>query len=227
MTSDASGVRAPADSLSELADRLVDTGIPWNTPAADIRHALRDRLLVDVDPVAVAGRERPGVAGRLREADQQQRRPRRRRWSRSAAGRCRGRAAPASAGREARRRRGRHRERRGRTAASRAARRPRARARPARWGPGSAGRGSPPAPRPRPAASSRWCRRATAIHDASSGQPLSPDAVRPGQLRELADDDVDRGSRQEARHDRPRQEPRDPAEAQQRQQEEQAPRSRA
>ena len=26
-------VRAPADSLSELAERLVETGIPWNSPA--------------------------------------------------------------------------------------------------------------------------------------------------------------------------------------------------
>ena len=26
-------MRAPEDSLSELADRLVETGIPWNTPA--------------------------------------------------------------------------------------------------------------------------------------------------------------------------------------------------
>ena len=34
VTSDAIGVRAPADSLSELADRLVETGIPWNDPAA-------------------------------------------------------------------------------------------------------------------------------------------------------------------------------------------------
>ena len=33
VTSEATGVRAPADSFSELADRLVDTGIPWNTPA--------------------------------------------------------------------------------------------------------------------------------------------------------------------------------------------------
>ena len=33
VTSDATGVRAPADSLSELAERLVETGIPWNTPA--------------------------------------------------------------------------------------------------------------------------------------------------------------------------------------------------
>ncbi len=33
VTSDASGVRAPADSFSELAERLVETGIPWNTPA--------------------------------------------------------------------------------------------------------------------------------------------------------------------------------------------------
>ena len=26
-------VRAPADSFSELAERLVETGIPWNSPA--------------------------------------------------------------------------------------------------------------------------------------------------------------------------------------------------
>ncbi len=31
--SDATGVLAPAASFSELAERLVDTGIPWNTPA--------------------------------------------------------------------------------------------------------------------------------------------------------------------------------------------------
>ena len=33
VTSDASGVRAPEDSFSELAERLVETGMPWNTPA--------------------------------------------------------------------------------------------------------------------------------------------------------------------------------------------------
>ena len=33
VASEATGVRAPADSFSELAERLVDTGIPWNTPA--------------------------------------------------------------------------------------------------------------------------------------------------------------------------------------------------
>ena len=33
VTSDATCVRAPADSFSELAERLVDTGIPWNRPA--------------------------------------------------------------------------------------------------------------------------------------------------------------------------------------------------
>ena len=32
VASDASGVRAPADSLSELADRLVETGMPWTSP---------------------------------------------------------------------------------------------------------------------------------------------------------------------------------------------------
>ena len=31
--SDASWVRAPADSLRELAERLVETGMPWKKPA--------------------------------------------------------------------------------------------------------------------------------------------------------------------------------------------------
>ena len=31
--SDESCVRAPADSFSELAERLVETGMPWNSPA--------------------------------------------------------------------------------------------------------------------------------------------------------------------------------------------------
>ncbi len=34
VASDAIGLRAPAASLSELADRLVETGIPWKTPEA-------------------------------------------------------------------------------------------------------------------------------------------------------------------------------------------------
>ena len=33
VASEATGVRAPEDSFSELADRLVETGMPWNTPA--------------------------------------------------------------------------------------------------------------------------------------------------------------------------------------------------
>ena len=33
MVREATGVVAPDDSFSELADRLVETGIPWNTPA--------------------------------------------------------------------------------------------------------------------------------------------------------------------------------------------------
>ena len=34
VASDAIGLRAPDDSLSELAERLVETGMPWNTPEA-------------------------------------------------------------------------------------------------------------------------------------------------------------------------------------------------
>ena len=71
--SDARPVLAPEWSLSELADRLVETGMPWNSPGAGVGERLGDRLLVDVDLVAVLGGERPGVAGGLREADQHQR----------------------------------------------------------------------------------------------------------------------------------------------------------
>ena len=96
-------MRAPADSLSELADRLVETGIPWNSAGADVGHALGDRLLVDVDPVAVPGGERARVAGRLREADQQQRDRRGERSSPRGRRRRRSPAARARAGRAARR----------------------------------------------------------------------------------------------------------------------------
>ena len=41
--------------------------------SADIRHALGGRFLVDVDAIAVPGCERPGVAGGLREPDEDQR----------------------------------------------------------------------------------------------------------------------------------------------------------
>ena len=71
--SDATCVRAPADSFSELAERLVETGMPWNTPAPTFAIPCATRLLVDVDAVAVPRGERPRVAGGLREPDQQQR----------------------------------------------------------------------------------------------------------------------------------------------------------
>ena len=37
--SDAIGVLAPADSFSELAERLVETGMPWKAPDAHVRHS--------------------------------------------------------------------------------------------------------------------------------------------------------------------------------------------
>ena len=46
---------------------------PLEHARAEVRHSLRDRLLIHVDAVAVPGREDPGVAGGLREPDQQQR----------------------------------------------------------------------------------------------------------------------------------------------------------
>ena len=77
MTSDATGVRAPADSFSELADRLVDTGMPWKTPAPTLAIPCATDSWFDVDAVAVPRGERARVAGGLREADQQEARPRR------------------------------------------------------------------------------------------------------------------------------------------------------
>ena len=86
---------------------------PAERPGRDVGHALRDGLLIDVDAVAVPGRERPGVAGGLREADQQQ--PGRGREDRRVVVRedVERPAGPAWAGRGARRRRARHRGRRG------------------------------------------------------------------------------------------------------------------
>ena len=59
------------------------------------------------------------------------------------------------------------------------------------------------------------------IHDASSAHAVSPDVSVPVSFGSSPIDDVDRGARQEAGDDRAGQEPRDPAEAQHRQQEEQ------
>lgn len=41
-------------------------------PGTRICHALGDRLLIDVDAIPVLGSERPRVARRLRESDQNQ-----------------------------------------------------------------------------------------------------------------------------------------------------------
>ena len=46
---------------------------PLEHPSPDVRHSLGNRFLVEVDPVPVAGGERPRVSGVLGEADQQQR----------------------------------------------------------------------------------------------------------------------------------------------------------
>ena len=40
---------------------------------SDVRHPLRDRLLIDVDAIPMPGRKRPRITRGLREADQQQR----------------------------------------------------------------------------------------------------------------------------------------------------------
>ena len=58
---DATGVCAPADSFRELAERLVDTGIP-GTRRRRLRHPQRHGLLVDVDPVPVPRGQRSRVS---------------------------------------------------------------------------------------------------------------------------------------------------------------------
>ena len=196
---DATGVRAPADSLSELADRLVETGIPWNTPGADVRHPLGHRLLVHVDAVAVPGGEGPGVAGRLREPDQQQRHRRDDDLRRGAPTRCRGSAAAAPAARGARRRPAPPRARRGRTGrGEEAADHQDQRA-------GDRGRREPQAEdhgerhARRPASVVQLMSPSAPIHE----RELPPGVVAlgrgAGQLGQLADDDVDRGPGEEAR----------------------------
>ena len=65
--------RAGAGRLVERAGgQARRDGHPAERPGRDVGHALRDGLLVDVDAVAVPRRERPRVAGGLREADQEQ-----------------------------------------------------------------------------------------------------------------------------------------------------------
>ena len=65
--------RARSGRLVERARREAGRdGHALEHACADVRHALGDRLLVDVDEVSVPRGERARVAGRLREADQQE-----------------------------------------------------------------------------------------------------------------------------------------------------------
>ena len=57
-TRPATCVFAPACSATAVREPLVLTGNPWNSPAATLSSADSDHLLVPVDPVAGAGRER-------------------------------------------------------------------------------------------------------------------------------------------------------------------------
>ena len=210
MTSEATGVRAPADSFSELAERLVDTGIPWNTPAPTFAIPWATDSWFDVDPVAVPGRKRPGVARGLREADQQQRR-RRDPDHRQVV------ADDVEVGklgrREARAGRLRRARRRGRQVEEADASSPPTTSTSA---PGIAG-AAKRSPRITASATTptssvaQWMSPSVRSHDPE----LPPGAVavggRSGQLRQLADDDVDRGAGEEAGHDRLREELGDPA----------------
>jgi hypothetical protein len=65
VVSEATGVSAPLWSLSELADRLVDTGMPLQDARPEVGHALGDGLLVDVDAVAMPGLELAGIPSGL------------------------------------------------------------------------------------------------------------------------------------------------------------------
>ena len=73
VASEATGVLAPADSFSELAERLVETGMPWNTPAPRLAIPWATDSWFEVDAIPMLRGERLGIAGRLGEPDQQQR----------------------------------------------------------------------------------------------------------------------------------------------------------
>ena len=71
--SDASPVRAPGVVVERARRQARRDRHPLEEPGPGVGESLRDRLLVDVDLVAVLGGERPRVAGGLGEADQHQR----------------------------------------------------------------------------------------------------------------------------------------------------------
>ena len=219
--------RARAGRLVERAGRQARRhGHALEHARADVRHALRHRLLVDVDAVAVARGERARVAGGLREADQQQRRRRDARSSRSGPGRA-SRSGSSGAGKPARHVaderdavRAEVEQRRGDQAADDQHERARNRRRQESQRQDHAERD-----RARRAASSSGRRRAP-----EPGSELAPGVVafggRAGQLRQLADHHVDRGAREEAGDHRLRQEARDPAQAEDGEQRGTAARSR-
>ena len=188
---------------------------------ARVRHGLRDRLLVDVDLVAMLGRERAGVAGGLREPDQHQRDRRDRDGGgvvphQSAVGDLERRQ---SAGHVADQ--GHARGRRGRAARRRAARRRRG---PARRGPG--GRRAAARRRRRSATTPTTtvaCSRSPSVpsQDHSSCSGLVPLDLGAGELGELTDHHVDRRAEQEAGDHGPREELGDPAHPEHRQKQEQ------
>ena len=182
VTSEATGVRAPARLVERAGREARRHRHALEHAGADVRHPLGDRLLVDVDPVAVARGERPRVAGGLREPDQQQRDRGDGDDARVVARRGRGRAARARAGRAGRRRRARRRARRGRTGPRRAARRRRA---PARPGPPARAKRSPRMTASETAPTStvvQWTSSSEPSHDASSRHALSPSAAVPVSL---------------------------------------------
>ena len=189
--------------------------MPWNEPGPDVRHALRDRLLVDVDPVPVPGGEHARVARGLREADQHERAPPRRRSSAmcsptmsrsgsSGVGRPRG-TSPTSATPWSPR---------SRSEPTRAARRRPGRAHPGPTARRTAARGSRPARRRRRATVAQWMSPSELSQDAELPPRVVPLGRRAGQLGQLADDDVDGGAGEEPGDDRLREEPGDPAQPQ-------------
>ena len=179
---------------------------------ADVRHPLRHRFLVDVDPVPVPGRERPRVACGLREADQQQRHRGDHDHRRGCAGRC-----PSSGSIGAGRPRGTS-----PTSATPCA--PRSKSADASSPPTTStsapGIGGAMNRSARITASAttptssvvQWMSPSACSPRPSSRQALSPSDGGAGQLRQLADDDVDRCAGEEPGHDRLGEELRDPAE---------------
>ena len=189
----------------------------------DVRHALRDRLLVDVDRGSGDARRTRARRPRSARSRSARARPRPRGSSRCDRRRSRDPAAPATAGRAAPHRRARPRAPRGRKRSRRARPRRPGPAPPAPTARRSAARGSRASAAAPTSSVAQWISPSEPSHDASSRHAFSPSASVPVSF---GSSPITTSIAAPARNpviDRLREEPRDPAEPQEREHEEQQP----